>query len=107
MLIITEYCTMRKNDNGIEAARLRRTAEELAKWTMVHPMQTEYDAQKLLHELQVHHIELELQNAELQVHLAKLELQNTELARAKAEVESTLKTVRALNEILSKGQNEK
>ena len=44
---------------------LRRAAEQMATWAIVHPMHNETDAKKLLHELQVHQIELEMQNAEL------------------------------------------
>jgi len=49
------------------AAKLRRQAEELvrAKTADLHPRRTEEDAQRLVHELEVHQIELEMQNAEL------------------------------------------
>jgi len=49
------------------AAELRRHAEERlhAKTTEVHPPRTEEDTQRLVHELEVHQIELEMQNAEL------------------------------------------
>ena len=50
---------------------LRKAAEQMATWAIVHPMHNETDAKKLLHELQVHQIELEMQNAEL--HLNQLE----------------------------------
>ena len=50
---------------------MRAAAEQIAAWAIVHPMQDEADAKKLLHELQVHQIELEMQNAEL--HLNQLE----------------------------------
>lgn len=81
-----ENCTMNKHNKEVEAARLRRTAEQFAVWTVAHPMHAETDSKKLLHELQVHHIELEMQNAELY--------------RANAETESALKKVTALNEDL-------
>jgi PAS domain S-box-containing protein len=50
------------------AAELRRRAEARLKGRHAHrsPPRTEADTHRLLHELQVHQIELELQNAELQ-----------------------------------------
>ena len=51
-----------------EKRNLRRAAEQMAAWAIVHPMHNETDAKKLLHELQVHQIELEMQNAELHHH---------------------------------------
>ena len=83
---------MNKHDKEVEAARLRRTAEQLATWAIVHPMQDESDAKKLLHELQVHQIELEMQNVELQ--------------RAHTETEGMLKKVTALNENLKQSIDE-
>lgn len=83
---------MNKHDKEIEAARLRRTAEQLAGWAMVHSLQAEADARKLLHELQVHQIELEMQNAELQ--------------RAHTQTEAALKKVTGLNESLKQTINE-
>ena len=65
---------------------LRRAAEQMAAWAIVHPMHNETDAKKLLHELQVHQIELEMQNAEL--HLNQLE------------TEKKLETLTAFNERL-------
>lgn len=84
---------MNKNDKKNEAIRLRSSAEQMAKWTLVHPMQGESDAQKLLHELQVHHIELEMQNAELR--------------RSQHEIEIALKKVADLNENLKQSIIEK
>jgi PAS domain S-box-containing protein len=56
-----------KNRRQVTTAELRRRAEEQleakAPETGVSP--TEYEMQRLLHELQVHQIELEMQNAEL------------------------------------------
>jgi PAS domain S-box-containing protein len=51
----------------IEAAELRWHAEErmCANTAELHPPRTEEDMQKLLHELEVHQVELEMQNAEL------------------------------------------
>lgn len=57
---------MNKHDRQTTSSRLRGTAEQLAAWILVHPMQVETDIRKLLHELQVHQIELEMQNSELQ-----------------------------------------
>jgi PAS domain S-box-containing protein len=50
-----------------EAAELRRRAEELlrAKTAEAPPLRTEAESQRLLHELEVHRIELEMQNAQL------------------------------------------
>ena len=50
-----------------EAVELRRLAEELLqkRTTETPPSPTEAESQKLLHELQVHQTELEMQNAEL------------------------------------------
>jgi PAS domain S-box-containing protein len=49
------------------AAELRRRAEELlrAKTAEARPLRTEAESQRLLHELEVHQIELEMQNAQL------------------------------------------
>ena len=51
----------------IDGAELRRRAEELlrAETTKAPPPRTEAESQRLLHELEVHRIELEMQNAEL------------------------------------------
>jgi len=57
------------------AAELRRRAEAWLKGqpALPPPPQTEADTKRLLHELQVHHIELELQNSELQEARNKME----------------------------------
>ena len=56
-----------KNKKLSAAAELRRHAEERlnALAPEARPPRTEDDAPRLLHELQVHQIELEMQNAEL------------------------------------------
>lgn len=53
--------------NAAEAAELRSRAEEIlrAKMTKSHLPLTEADSLRLLHELEVHRIELQMQNAEL------------------------------------------
>ena len=58
------------------AAELRRQAEERlrAKTAELGPPRTEEAAPRLLHELQVHQIELEMQNAELRLAQESLEL---------------------------------
>ena len=57
-------------------AELRRQAEERlrAKTAELGPPRTEEDVPRLLHELQVHQIELEMQNAELRLAQESLEL---------------------------------
>jgi PAS domain-containing protein len=61
---------MNKKDKKTEAAELREKAEQIVKnllqaSTPIQTWMSETDALKLIHELQVHHIELELQNEEL------------------------------------------
>ncbi len=58
-----------------DAAELRRRAETRLKEQHAHPAppRTEADTKRLLHELQVHQIELEMQNAELQEARDKVE----------------------------------
>jgi formate hydrogenlyase transcriptional activator len=58
------------------AAELRRQAEERlqAKTAELHPSRTEEEMQRLVHELDVHLIELEMQNAELRRSQEELEL---------------------------------
>ena len=67
---------MTKNPkNTANAAELRRRAEARLKGQPAPPStpRTEADTKRLLHELQVHHIELELQNTELQEARNKME----------------------------------
>ena len=58
------------------ATQLRRQAEERlrAKKAELHPPRSEKDAKRLVHELEVHQIELEMQNAELRRAQEELEL---------------------------------
>jgi hypothetical protein len=79
---------MSKRKSEIDSAELRRRAESMAQWLLAHPLQGEADAQKLLHELQVHQVELEMQNAELRL--------------AHDETAATLRQVNLLNERLEK-----
>ena len=58
---------MTKRKSEIDTAELRRRAESMTQWLVAHPLQGEADAQKLLHELQVYQVELEMQNAELKL----------------------------------------
>jgi two-component system sensor histidine kinase/response regulator len=64
------------SSNPEDAARLRQQAEELLKKQQgkVNPPATEADMLKLIHELQVHRVELEMQNEELLEARAKAEL---------------------------------
>lgn len=57
----------KKPNSSIDAAELRRRAEEQLRGQQRDkaPPRTDADTQRLLHELQVHQIELEMQNAEL------------------------------------------
>lgn len=77
---------MTKRKSEIDAAELRRRAESMTQWLVAHPLQDEADAQKLLHELQVYQVELEMQNAELRL--------------AQDETAATLRQVNALNQRL-------
>jgi formate hydrogenlyase transcriptional activator len=60
-------CTAKDKRLSAATAELRRDAEERlhAKTADLHPPRTAEDAQRLVHELEVHQIELEMQNAEL------------------------------------------
>ena len=79
-----------------QAADLRRHAKErsLAKSAELHPPGTEEATQRPAHEIDVHQIELEAQNAELrraqeelETQQVELEIQNEELLRAREELE--------------------
>ena len=54
-----------KQDNPGSAALLRRNAEERLQERSAHPSRTGEETGRLLHELEVHQIELEMQNEEL------------------------------------------
>ena len=56
---------MSKSTHTSHANELRGRAEQMATWLVAHPLGTELDPTRLMHELQVHHVELEMQNAEL------------------------------------------
>src|ERR1700683_413579 len=65
----------KKSSTPSNAAELRLRAEARLKERHAHPVppRTEADANRLLHELQVHQIELEMQNTELQEARNKVE----------------------------------
>lgn len=79
---------MSRQKRGMDAGELRRHGEQLANWLLVHPFQGEVDPQRLLHELKVYQIELEMQNAELR--------------RAQTVTDTTVKEAKLLNEKLAK-----
>jgi PAS domain-containing protein len=65
---------MKKGENTpAEAAELRAQAERRLKERSTKPEPTADESQRLIHELQVHQIELELQNVQLQEARAELE----------------------------------
>ena len=78
---------MTRLNSSEEAAELRRRAEQkLDRQPAAHPVLTEADALRLLHELRVHQIELEMQNEEL--------------LAAQDDVTASLAEIRKLNEQL-------
>jgi signal transduction histidine kinase len=83
---------MSKRKTEIDAAELRRRAESMTQWLLAHPLQGEADAQKLLHELQVYQVELEMQN--------------TELRLAQDETAATLRQINLRNEGLEKSSRD-
>lgn len=56
---------MNNSKNPTNANELRSRAEQMAQWLVAHPLQGDLDPHRLMHELQVHQVELEMQNAEL------------------------------------------
>lgn len=65
---------MKKNKSLLEQGELRRRAEEaLREQTSAFPPRTGDETQKLIHELQVHQIELEMQNDDLRHARTELE----------------------------------
>jgi hypothetical protein len=69
--------------DAIDAAWRRRRAEDsmLAETANLHPLQAEAGLQRLLHELQVHEIELEMQNEELRQARAEREEMEAQLGK--------------------------
>ena len=56
---------MNKSRNAANPNELRSRAEQMASWLVAPPLVGELDVHRLMHELQVHQVELEMQNAEL------------------------------------------
>lgn len=75
-----------------EAKELRNSAEQMAQWLIVNPVvqlfEGNVDSNRLMHELQVYQIELEMQNAELR--------------HARAESDALLKQLSLLTERMEK-----
>src|ERR1035441_10209424 len=63
----------RKPPPSPDAAKLRRHAEARLRGRPARDPQAETDPRRLLHELQVHQVELEVQNAELQEARTRME----------------------------------
>ncbi len=75
--------------NMSQIAKLRKKAEEQLEDPMSKiSLPDETDNLKLIHELQLHQIELKMQSDELQVHQIELKLQNEELLLAKVQAET-------------------
>ncbi len=72
MIMKTKSKPARRQKEPANAAELRRHAEarlrerQSKKWSRVNDPKAEADPRRLFHELQVHQVELEMQNAELQ-----------------------------------------
>lgn len=56
---------MSKSNDATNPKELRSRAEQMAQWLVAHPLDGNLDPHRLMHELQVHQVELEMQNAEL------------------------------------------
>src|ERR1700677_3841564 len=69
------FIMSKKSNSSPNAVELRHRAELQLKEIRKHPVppRTEADTMRLLHELEVHQIELEMQNAELQETRDKVE----------------------------------
>ena len=73
-------------------SKLTELAEQRLEMKQAAATDGPLDAEKLLHELQVTQIELEMQYQQLQVHHYELENQNEELRKTRAELESALES---------------
>jgi hypothetical protein len=83
---------MSKSTHTSHANELRGRAEQMATWLVAHPLTGqlgELDSTRLMHELQVHHVELEMQNAELRQARSEVD---AALEKAKVEIEHLRKS---------------
>lgn len=82
---------MKKSDNHLDAEDEHATLTQQP--LLVKPGKQpshSWSNAKLVHELQIHQIELEMQNQQLQIHQIELENQNDVLRRTQAELDSAL-----------------
>lgn len=80
---------MSNSKNSINSKELRSRAEQMAQWLIAHPLEGDLDPHRLMHELQVHQVELEMQNAELRHAWAEID---KALRNANVEIEHLRKS---------------
>ena len=91
---------MSNSKNSINSKELRSRAEQMAQWLVAHPLEGILDPHRLMHELLVHQVELEMQNAELRHARAE---NDTALQKANVEIEH-LRTGGILDRVLGEMQ---